>query len=110
MRCFFMRNGRICAVEFLEESEDSKRIEEAHRLFTARRETLNAEGFELWDGTRFVYRFVVDDAVQNRRAEDGLKGPGWLQRLAGIFKSRFSGLRAVPGSGLALAWPGAPAI
>jgi hypothetical protein len=103
MRCFFMRNGRICAVEYLQENEDSKRIEEAHGLFAARRESLNAEGFELWDGTRFIYRFVMDDAVRNGRPEDGLKGPSWLQRFAGIFKSRFSALEASPGLGFALA-------
>jgi hypothetical protein len=101
MRCFFMRDGRICAVEFLQESGDSQRIDEAHKLFAARREAMNLEGFELWDGTRFVYRFVVDGAAQNGAAEDGLKGPSWIQRLVGIFKSRFSeletaGLAAMP--------------
>ncbi len=33
MRCFFMKRGRICAVELLHETDDEKRIAEGRELF-----------------------------------------------------------------------------
>lgn len=57
MRCYLMRKGHIEAVEFLQARDDKGRIEEARELFKARAERLLAEGFEVWDGGRFIYRF-----------------------------------------------------
>jgi hypothetical protein len=52
-----MREGHIQAVEFLTATDDAGRIAQARQAFTARGETFGADGFEVWDGARFVYRF-----------------------------------------------------
>ena len=86
MRCFFMKNGRICAVEYLHETDDKKRIAESMDLFRAKGLPIGAEGFEVWDHTRFIYRFVLDDTAGATPAGDGLKGrTTWLERLAHKF-------------------------
>src|SRR5689334_22227803 len=83
MRCFFMKKGRICAVEFLHQTSDDKRIAESMELFKTKGLAMGAEGFEVWDHTRFVYRYVPDDAAAATPAGDGLKGrANWLERLA----------------------------
>ena len=100
MRCFFMKKGRICAVEFLHQTSDDKRIAESMEIFKTKGLAMGAEGFEIWDHSRFVYRFVIEDGASTAQAADGLKGrPGWLERLAG--KLTFK--RALPASPLALA-------
>jgi hypothetical protein len=55
MRCYFMRAGRIAGVTFLKSASDDALIQEAKRAFEL---TANQgfDGFEVWDGTRFVYR------------------------------------------------------
>ncbi|SEP51425.1 hypothetical protein SAMN02990966_07988 [Rhodospirillales bacterium URHD0017] len=55
MRCYFMRGGRIEGVTFLRSGADSALIEEAKRAF-AKQVDQQFDGFEIWDGTRFVYR------------------------------------------------------
>jgi hypothetical protein len=57
MRCYFMRDGHIQAVEFLAATDDAGRIAEARQAFEASGERVHADGFEVWDGARFVYRF-----------------------------------------------------
>jgi hypothetical protein len=57
MRCYFMRDGHIAAVEFLTEPTDEGRIAEAKRLFVTKGLDYHADGFEVWDGARFVYQF-----------------------------------------------------
>lgn len=57
MRCYFMRGGHIQAVELLSALDDAGRIEEARRLFQTSAKAQNAEGFEVWDGPRFIYRY-----------------------------------------------------
>jgi hypothetical protein len=54
MRCFFMKNGHIAAVEFLSRDDDPGRIAEAAALFQAKGQGM--DGFEVWEGARFVYR------------------------------------------------------
>jgi hypothetical protein len=83
MRCFFMKNGRICGVEYLQETADGRRIAEARELFETRGLPIGAEGFEVWDGTRFVYRFVSEGTPDNA-VEDGLHGP--TKGLARLWK------------------------
>jgi hypothetical protein len=56
MRCYFMRDGHIQAVEVLRATSDEAAIKEAHELFrhhSARRFV----GFEVWDQARFVHRY-----------------------------------------------------
>jgi hypothetical protein len=55
MRCYFMRGGRIEGVAFLRSGPDDALIEEAKSAF-AQRVDQQFDGFEVWDGTRFVYR------------------------------------------------------
>lgn len=57
MRCFFMRAGRIESVEFLTTQSDADRIAEATGLFEKKGKPNGADGFEVWDGSRFLYRF-----------------------------------------------------
>jgi hypothetical protein len=57
MRCYFMRGGRIAAVEFLTATTDQGRIAESLELFETKGMPTGAEGFEVWDGPRFLYRF-----------------------------------------------------
>jgi hypothetical protein len=54
MRCYFMRNGHIQAVEeFFGLSEEEATVK-AHALFSERKHPF--EGFELWDHARFLTR------------------------------------------------------
>ena len=57
MRCYFMRNGHIAAVEYLTTPDDDGRIAEARELFRSKGASRGADGFEVWDGLRFLYRF-----------------------------------------------------
>jgi hypothetical protein len=54
MRCYFMRNGRIENVHFLSAGTDQYLIQQATALFE---EHFSYDGFEVWDGKRFVYLF-----------------------------------------------------
>jgi hypothetical protein len=57
MRVYFMRDGHIEAVEYLAATDDIGRIAEALDLFQKKGMPNGAEGFEVWDGGRFVYRW-----------------------------------------------------
>jgi hypothetical protein len=57
MRCYFMKDGHIAAVEPLTQSTDAGRIAEAREFFELKGKPRGAEGFEVWDGTRFVYSY-----------------------------------------------------
>ena len=57
MRCYFMRGSHIFGVHNLNATEDAGRIEEANVLFRAKGVPKGADGFEVWDGPRFVYRY-----------------------------------------------------
>jgi len=85
VRCFFMKSGRIYAVEYLSGESDVELIRQAQDLFTAKGLPMGAEGFEVWDHARFVYRFVLEVAGQEQPAQDGLKGAGGL--LERIFRA-----------------------
>jgi len=61
MRCYFMRAGHIAAVEFLESTTDKELVAEAEELFNAKGKTGRYNGFEVWDGPRFVYRHPPGD-------------------------------------------------
>jgi hypothetical protein len=60
MRCYFKKGARITSVEFLTGSDDEARIAEARTLFAEKGTPAGADGFEVWDGKRFVYRFPED--------------------------------------------------
>lgn len=63
MRCYFMRDGHIAAVEVLVDVSDAAAIAQAQALFAERREKYG--GFEVWDRARFVYRFPADVGGNN---------------------------------------------
>jgi len=52
-----MKDGHIAAVEFLTASDDQARIAEARTLFEAQGRQRGSDGFEVWDGPRFIARF-----------------------------------------------------
>jgi hypothetical protein len=55
-----MKGGHIVAVELLDESDDAGRIKRAMELFDLKCDECGAEGFEVWDGRRFVFRFPAN--------------------------------------------------
>lgn len=59
MRCYFMRDGHIAAVELLSDVSDAAAIAQAVVLFKDRQDKY--AGFEVWDRARFVHRFPADD-------------------------------------------------
>src|SRR5580693_10222041 len=65
MRCYFMRGGRIEAVEELAGFSDEQAIAKAHALFSERKHKF--EGFELWNRTRVIIRHP-EPAVSNNVA------------------------------------------
>ena len=56
MRCYFMRGGRIRDVEFLDAPSDDLLIQQAMTALE-RRSNQHFDGFEVWHGKRFVYRY-----------------------------------------------------
>ena len=60
MRCYFMKAGHILAVRLLSQDDDEGRIRQAKELFEMAGKRLDADGFEVWDGPRFVFRFPTD--------------------------------------------------
>ena len=65
MRCYFMRGGRIEAVEELAGLSDDQAIAKAHALFSERKHKF--EGFELWNRARVIIRHP-EAAVSNNVA------------------------------------------
>ena len=55
MRCYFLRNGHIHAVELLTDVSDKAAVEQAREPFEKRNGEF--EAFEIWDRTRFVHRY-----------------------------------------------------
>lgn len=58
MRCYFVENGHITAVENLSEEDELGSIAQARELFELKARPRGAEGFEIWDRARFVYRYL----------------------------------------------------
>ena len=63
MRCYFMRDGHIEAVEELPGLSDEEATAKAHALFSERRHFF--EGFELWDRARVLIRYPEAAAPNN---------------------------------------------
>ena len=58
MRCYFMRDGRIAAVEFLDqntEKNDEERVARSLELYAEKGMPAGADGFEVWEGPRQVH-------------------------------------------------------
>src|ERR1700760_3505457 len=63
IRCYFMRDGHIEAVEELPGLSDEKAIAKAHALFSERKHLF--EGFEVWDRTRALIRHPQSPAPEH---------------------------------------------
>ena len=99
MRCFLMKAGRICSVDYLLGKTDEALIEKAHEIFETKVVLIGAEGFEVWDHTRFIYRYVVEGREQHHPSADGLKAsPTLLERFIRKWALKFS-IGAVPRPG-----------
>ena len=73
MRCYFMQDGHIAGVEILDRAEgDEGCIKRGHALFENRRKTQSADGFEIWDQARFVFRFPPDLKVPTAKQGSSL--------------------------------------
>lgn len=70
MRCYLVRKGHIAAVEVLDGASDEAVIEKARAIFEERK--TDYEGFEVWEGPKFVYRYpelpprYVSDPIDTR--------------------------------------------
>jgi hypothetical protein len=78
MRCFFLRNGHVAAVEMLSGLSDEAAIAKAHLLFSDRSEHL--DGFEVCERARVVFRHPdpfaeKPDAGQPGPLSAGLRQP-----------------------------------
>lgn len=72
MRCFYIADGRIAGVEFLEPGTDEELIHQARNLFQVNA-AKGYQGFEVWDGKRFVHRYdgwpATGDAARKLRGD-----------------------------------------
>ena len=57
MRCYFVKGGRITATELLSRTNDEDLIAEARELFVMKGLPRGADGFEVWNQARFIYRY-----------------------------------------------------
>lgn len=57
MRCYFLKDGRIASVEFLNDSDDAGLVAQSKQLFESKGRPRGAETFEVWDGARLIYRW-----------------------------------------------------
>jgi hypothetical protein len=55
VRIYFVRAGHFVNFEVLKSGDDKEVIKEAHGLFETVGKAHGADGFEIWDGARFVY-------------------------------------------------------
>jgi len=58
MRCYFMRGSSIASVVFLAEGPDDVLVKQALAAFEKNARHAY-DGFEVWDGKRFVYRYTA---------------------------------------------------
>jgi hypothetical protein len=66
MRCYFMRDGHIAAVELFDgKPDDDTDTDLARGLFNVRSKE-HFDGFEIWDGKRVVFRYPRPDSTSKR--------------------------------------------
>jgi hypothetical protein len=72
MRCYFLRDGHIAAVEVLPDgSDDDTAIKQSCMLFVSRLGE-SFDGFELWDRARKVYCYPEPQAPEPAPEKTGL--------------------------------------
>lgn len=67
MRCYLIRRGRIETVKMLGIGTDADLVAQAEEQFKNYGGAESYEGFEVWSGSRFVYRFAAQK--QDKRTE-----------------------------------------
>jgi hypothetical protein len=61
MRCYFMRDGHIAAVEVMEDvKDDAEAVKRASALFVARVGEGRFDGFEVWERARRVFIYPLE--------------------------------------------------
>ena len=71
MRCYFMRNGHIAAVEILDDvKDDATAIKRGSALFL-QRVRAGFEGFEIWERDRMVFQYPEDDSAASPAQDNG---------------------------------------
>ena len=60
MRCFFIKDGHVTGVHFLDKDTDVGLLAQAQKAFFTRVGHSSLDGFEIWEGARFVARFPED--------------------------------------------------
>ena len=55
MRCYFLRDNRIEAVELLNDGSDKQLIEQA-AILAQQHKAMGWQTYEIWSGRRLVYR------------------------------------------------------
>ncbi len=58
MRCYFIRAGSIADVVLLEKAADEELIRQAMAIYERNPEQ-SYDSLEVWDGNRFVYRYIA---------------------------------------------------
>jgi hypothetical protein len=74
MRCFFLRNGHVAAVEMLSGLSDKAAIAKAHLLFSERGQHFDA--FEVWERARVVLRHPDPFAEKPDAGQPGPQSAG----------------------------------
>lgn len=61
MRCYFLRDNKIEAVYLLAGGSDDDLVHQARHIFD-KFAGPEIQGFEVWEGRRFIYRYPERDA------------------------------------------------
>jgi hypothetical protein len=70
MRCFFLRDGHIAAVELLPQGlDDAEAVERSRQMFEERTRESRYEGFEVWDMARVVAQFLPPQVSESGRSQ-----------------------------------------
>ena len=76
MRCFFMKQGHITAVELLPGLNDAEAVKKSHELFEARKNEAGYEGFEVWQEARVVFQYSPTTVGQISRSMRSSRAAG----------------------------------
>ena len=64
MRCYLIRRGRIETVKVLGVGTDADLVAQAEEQFQKHGGAQKYDGFEVWAGSQFVYRFSAEKQEQ----------------------------------------------
>jgi hypothetical protein len=67
VRCYFLKQGHIAAVEPVFGLSDDEAVEKCREMFAARKDEAQYEGFEVWD----LARMIIQCPPPSTKSEDG---------------------------------------